>query len=147
MIEYALLCQTITDWRAGRRPNLPQSAAPTLVPVGVGTGTAPISLDGPGGPGELGGFEDDGAEVIEAGEADLEDDGAYAVSDELETEVPVDDDYGVTTTPPPDYDSTMVYGAGGAMPGQWPAESELGGATPPTGLGVADSGDGEPPRR
>jgi hypothetical protein len=138
MIEYALLCQTITDWRAGRRPTLPQSAAPTMVATGAAGGTAPIAIAS---------LEDDGSEVIDAGDADIEDDSMYATSDELDTEVPVDEEYAPADAgPPPDYDSTMVYGAGGAMPGQWPAEGDLGGATPPTGLVDPADGKHEPPR-
>lgn len=30
MIDYAILCQAIGDWRAGRRPTLPPSSTPTL---------------------------------------------------------------------------------------------------------------------
>ena len=114
MIEYALLCQTIADWRAGRRPVLPQSSSPTLQPS---TGTAPIVLTPSA--------EEDDAEVIDAGDADL-DDAMVAESDEAD--VPVDDGYGDAPqdAPPPDYDSTMVYGANGQMPGQWNAEG-----TPP----------------
>jgi hypothetical protein len=110
MIEYALLCQTIADWRAGRRPVLPQSSSPTLQ---GGGGTAPIVLTPTS--------DDDDAEVIDAGDADI-DDGLVTESDEAD--VPVDDGYGTAPqdAPPPDYDSTMVYGTNGAMPGQWPAE-------------------------
>lgn len=118
MIEYALLCQTIADWRAGRRPVLPPSSSPTLQAAGAPTvqaagGTAPIVLTP--------GAEDDDAEMIDAGDADM-DDAMVAESDEAD--VPVDDGYAEAPqdAPPPDYDSTMVYGAGGAMPGQWPAE-------------------------
>ncbi|HWB75242.1 MAG TPA: hypothetical protein VG755_09805 [Nannocystaceae bacterium] len=109
MIEYALLCQTIADWRAGRRPVLPPSSSPTLQPSG---GTAPIVLTP---------TDEEDAEVIDAGEADI-DDAMVAESDEAD--VPVDDGYGDAPhdAPPPDYDSTMVYGANGQMPGQWPAE-------------------------
>lgn len=39
MIDYALLCQTIADWRSGRRPTFPPSATPTL-PGGAGYGAA-----------------------------------------------------------------------------------------------------------
>jgi hypothetical protein len=30
MIDYALMCQAISDWRSGRRPSLPPSSTPTL---------------------------------------------------------------------------------------------------------------------
>ncbi len=133
MIEYALLCQTIADWRAGRRPVLPSpSPSPSATPTHVAAGgTAPIDV------GSLGG-EDEDAEVLEAGEADIDDEG-YPPA-ELEADVPVEDEFAAAeSAPPPDYDSTMVYGAGGAMPGQWPAEGDPAADAPA-------SDEHEPPR-
>jgi hypothetical protein len=114
MIEYALLCQTIADWRAGRRPVLPPSSSPTL--QGASSNAAPPSPS------------DDDAEMIEG---DPEIDDALVESDSS----PLDLDQGYGDAPPadapPDYDSTMVYGSGDATPGQWSDEPGDGDHEPP----------------
>jgi hypothetical protein len=107
MIDYGYLCQAIVDWRAGRRPTMPPSATPTLSGAG---GTAPIELHSSGAPVEATAEDDVDSDMME-----VEEQYDAPASEEVAAEV---DDLGATGEPPPDYDSTMVYGAGGEMPGQ-----------------------------
>jgi hypothetical protein len=108
MIDYGFLCQAITDWRAGRRPQMPPSATPTLSGSAAG-GTAPIELYPSGAPVEAAPEEDIDSDMMEVEEQ------YDAAADETAAEV---DDLEAPAEPPPDYDSTMVYGTGGEMPGQ-----------------------------
>ncbi|MBK6916857.1 MAG: hypothetical protein IPH07_05615 [Deltaproteobacteria bacterium] len=106
MIDYAILCQTIADWQAGRRPSviLP-SSTPTLPQPMV---AAPLATD------------DEPSTELSA--EDYDDDAqAYGVptydagpGGTPREAIPVE---GGWSTPPADVDSTMVYGTGGAMPG------------------------------
>lgn len=113
MIDYAVLCQTLADWRAGRRPSLPPSATPTM----PGSGTAPISIAPSGAPHESG---DSGLLLVDdALEVGLEESSAPIDTDDLEAS----DD----AAPP--VDATMVYGTplpdgGYAYPGTPPHHDE-----------------------
>jgi len=90
MIDYALLCQTIADWRSGRRPTFPPSSTPTL----------------PGGDTYSGGAVGDGS--MEEVDSDL------IVVDEYGEQQGAPEGYvspdRTPPTPPAEYDSTMVYG-------------------------------------
>lgn len=128
MIDYAFLCQAIDDWRAGRRPQIPQSATPTMPGSGV-TSTAPLELY-PDAPAEVEMAADEAesdlidveepidADVSEAidAEAEAEADASEAIEGEaagLEGEPEgeyVESDVAVA---PPDFDSTRVYGSNG----------------------------------
>jgi hypothetical protein len=108
MIDYGYLCQAIVDWRAGRRPTMPPSATPTL--AAAAGGTAPIELYPSGAPVEATSEEDVDSDMME-----VEEQYDAAANEEVATDV---EDLDAAAEPPPDYDSTMVYGAGGEMPGQ-----------------------------
>jgi hypothetical protein len=45
MIDYALLCQAIGDWRSGRRPTLPPSSTPTVPARSESTGMEEVDSD------------------------------------------------------------------------------------------------------
>lgn len=109
MIDYAYLCQTIVDWRAGRRPSMPPSATPTLPGSGV-TSTAPIELD-PQAASEAPLDEDLDSDLVEVDEQ-------VDTAAEDDVEAPSEgDDLDIAPEVPPDYDSTMVYGADGETQG------------------------------
>lgn len=118
MIDYAYLCQAIADSRAGRRPTMPPSATPTLPGSGVSS-TAPIELypseSTDAAPEETDDVDSDLVEVDEPIDAAGEVDQAMA-------------DAGLTDAAgeaPPDYDSTMVYGANTDVPEPaWDADGE-----------------------
>ena len=44
MIDYAILCQAIVDWRSGRRPSLPPSSTPTI-PAAQGASMEEVDSD------------------------------------------------------------------------------------------------------
>jgi hypothetical protein len=44
MIDYAILCQAIDNWRSGRRPSLPPSSTPT-VPAAQGASMEEVDSD------------------------------------------------------------------------------------------------------
>lgn len=123
MIDYGFLCQAIVDWRAGRRPQMPPPAAPMLAAAG---GTAPIELYPSGAPVEAGGEDDVDSDMMEVEEQDdaaaseTEVDSEPVENGEIENEESASDVEDLDGAPeaPPDYDSTMVYGAGGELPGQ-----------------------------
>ena len=147
MIEYAFLCQTIADWRAGRRPSLPPSATPTISGSGVSS-TAPVELYPEIAPeldhelepeldhevaNDLGHELAPDLDHEAANEPSLEEDGD---SDLLEVEEQLDaapneldgDPTEIEVAPdsPPDYDSTMVYGSEGALSEvELPADDDL----------------------
>jgi len=83
--------------------------------------------------------------MLDAGDADIEEDGSFATADELDGDVPVEEEFSapIEGVAQPDIDSTMVYGAGGAVPGHWP-ETALAGDTPAVGIDLRD--DREPQR-
>ena len=45
MIDYAILCQAIGDWRSGRRPTLPPSSTPTVPARSESTGMEEVDSD------------------------------------------------------------------------------------------------------
>lgn len=108
MIDYGYLCQAIVDWRAGRRPSSPPTAAPMM--AAAAGGTAPIDLYPSGAPTQAAVEDDIDSDMMEVEEQD-----DAAANEEVATDV---DDLDATADAPPDYDSTRVYGAGGEMPGQ-----------------------------
>lgn len=120
MIDYAILCQSISDWRAGRRPTaIPQSSTPTLPRTAV---EAPIAYEHADADAEGAVSEEfDAVESVEVDTGYEESMDAVAEDEVEQPELP---------TAPADVDATMVYGAGGAMPGGgWepaaaPAEGE-----------------------
>lgn len=125
MIDYAFLCQAIDDWRAGRRPQLPPSATPTIPGSGV-TSTAPIELYGDAPDDVEVATEDADSELVDVEEPiDAEVD---ADADAIAAEAAVDAEGelppGEAPLPPPDYDSTMVYGSTGEPVWQQPADGE-----------------------
>jgi hypothetical protein len=129
MIDYAFLCQAIDDWRAGRRPQLPPSATPTIPGIGV-TSTAPIELYADA-PEDVEVAADEGesdlVDVEEPMESDADADALAAesaaeIGGEAEAEGQLA--HGEVPMPPPDYDSTMVYGSTGEPAWQQPADGE-----------------------
>lgn len=114
MIDYAILCQTIGDWRAGRRPSviLP-SSTPTqpqpLVAAPVATDDEPSTELSAEAFEEADGY---GVPSYDAGPGGTPREG-----------VPIEG--GWSAGAPADVDSTMVYGTGGAMPGgAWDGSGE-----------------------
>lgn len=45
MIDYAILCQAIGDWKGGRRPTLPPSSTPTVPARAESTGMEEVDSD------------------------------------------------------------------------------------------------------
>lgn len=132
MIDYAFLCQAIDDWRAGRRPQIPPSATPTMPGSGV-TSTAPLELYPVAAPEEIEMAPDADSDLIDVedpieAEADAEPDAEAGIEAEAEAEAEaasLEGEYAEGEAPiaPPDYDSTMVYGANGEAAWQ-PADGE-----------------------
>ncbi|MFO0637492.1 MAG: hypothetical protein U0168_32105 [Nannocystaceae bacterium] len=103
MIDYAILCQSISDWRAGRRPTaIPQSSTPTLPRAAHETPVAPVHEEA---------AVSEEYDAVESVEVDTGYEEAMEAVAEEEVEQPE------LPTAPAEFDATMVYGAGGAMPG------------------------------